>query len=68
MTSPSSVTEAGHVVQRLEPVVGVDAQTAVVLEQDHPVAGAEPRGGAAVVGDLAAGDEDPHGASEYACV
>ena len=41
-------------------MVGVHAQAAVVLEQDHPVAGAEGRGRAAVVGDLAAGDEEAH--------
>src|SRR5205823_3235078 len=51
---------AGHVVQRLEPVVGVHAEAAVVLEQDHPVAGAQPGGRAAVIGDLAAGDEETH--------
>src|SRR5690242_17586 len=56
---------AGHVVQRLEAVIGVNAEAAVVLEQDHPVAGTEARGGAAVVGDLAAGDEEAHRRTGY---
>jgi hypothetical protein len=38
----------------------VDAERAVVLEEDHPVAGAQPRGGTTVMGDLAAGDQDAH--------
>ena len=39
----------------------MDAERAVVLEEDHPVAGTEPGRGPALIGDLAAGDEDPHG-------
>jgi hypothetical protein len=41
------------------------AEGSVLLEQDHAIAGAEPRNGAAVVGDLAAGDQDPHRATGY---
>jgi len=36
------------------------AETAVGLEQDHSIAGAQTRHGAAVVGDLAAGDQESH--------
>jgi hypothetical protein len=49
-----------HVVERLVALVGVDAEAAVGLEQNHAVAGTEPGDGAAVIGDLTAGDEDPH--------
>jgi len=55
-----------HVVEGLVAPLGVDTQRAVVLEQDHPVAGTKPGRGATVVGDLAARDEDPHGATRLA--
>src|SRR6476469_9660753 len=50
----------GHVVERLVAAVGMHAQRAVVLEQDHAIAERKARGGTAVVGDLAAGDEHSH--------
>jgi hypothetical protein len=56
---------AGHVVEGLVSAVGVHAQRAVILEQDHAVAVGKAGGGAAVVGDLAAGDEDSHKAGTY---
>jgi hypothetical protein len=52
-------------VERLVGVVGVDTEAAIGLEQDHAISRAEPCRGPAVIGDLAAGDQDPHGARRY---
>jgi NAD(P)-dependent dehydrogenase (short-subunit alcohol dehydrogenase family) len=38
----------------------VDAERAVVLEQDYAISRAEPCRGPAVIGDFTAGNEDPH--------
>jgi hypothetical protein len=43
----------------------MDPERAVLLEQDHPVAGAKARRCAAVAGDLAAGDQNRHEAPRY---
>ena len=52
-------------IERLVALVGVDAEAAIGLEQDHAIAGTQPGDGAAVVGDLATGDKDAHGWPRY---
>lgn len=49
-------------LEMLVGVVGIEAEAAVSFEKDHAIPSRQPRGGAAVVGDLAGGDQDPQGA------